>query len=349
MAKYGFPIMQFRTPPHLIRKKNDMTTPRLTASQGAALMFLLLLLACNRSESPQYTDGDAAAAKEFTAREAAPPPSAPPLATNAKDFPTTAAVIGRWDTLKQLVRTAELSFRTPDALQASLAIEDIVRQQGGFVLENDLSQHTEQHYITPISCDSSLETRALQTRNRLVVRVPHTRLDTTLRAIVRLADLLDYRRVKAEDVSLKWLEEELTRLRQSQFQGEVQADVSGNSSKLKETVEARQQALNARAAADAARLEQLRLQDAVQLSTITIDLYQRPVVRRERIANLEDIASWEPDFGAQLGDALRGGWRGLKIALVFLARLWPLWLLLAGLWQIRRYWPRKSGKKQPDA
>ncbi len=251
-------------------------------------------------------------------------------------FQTAVAVISRWDTLKKLVRTAELGFRTPDVLRATLAIEDIARQNGGFVLENNLTESTEEQYLTPVRRDSSMETTLVQMRNTLVLRVPHTLLDTTLRAIGHWAEKLDYRRVRAEDISLRWLEEQLAVRRNRQYQSDLQSDLTQRPGKLNDAAEAREKALAGRAAADAAQLEQWRLDDAVQLSTVKLELYQRPVIRRAMVANPTQIAAWRPGLGQRLWEAVQGGWRGLSDFFVFVLRIWPLCILVAGLWWLFR-------------
>ncbi|MBK8969549.1 MAG: DUF4349 domain-containing protein [Saprospiraceae bacterium] len=247
-------------------------------------------------------------------------------------FHSTSAQANHWDTVKKLVRRAELSFRTPDVLKATLAIEDIVRKNGGFVLENKLVQTVSEQFDTPVSKDSLLETTVFQITNNLVVRVPAKQLDTTLRAIGHWSEQLDYRTITAEDVSLKALEEQLAQLRNQQYQTDLQRDIATNPTKLPDVVQARRNTLAARAAADAATLEQLRLDDAVQLSTLTIALHQRPVTKKVRIAQPQPTVAWTPGLAAQLQEAFRTGWNGLEAMLVFLVGLWPLLFIGALLW-----------------
>lgn len=274
-----------------------------------------------------YVDADAPAAATSAEKRAAAPPEA---------FQTSVAALSRWDTLKKLLRTAEMRFRTPDVLRATLAIEDVVRRNGGFILENNLTHLEERQFLSPVSRDSSLETTVFRIENNLVFRVPAHLLDTTLRSIGHWAERLDYRRVRAEDASLRWLEEQLAQLRAQQHGAGLQDAVAAHGRKLGDITDAQAHVLAAKAAADAARLEQIRIDDAAQLSMVRLELYQRPVVARTLVANPRQAEDWQPGSGARMADALRKGWYGLVRLAVFLAGVWPAVIAALGLWWFAR-------------
>lgn len=314
-----------------------MPSRHLFAIPVALLLLSVLFVTCKNEFAPEQ----AARAPEPSDAGAAPEHAAEAIADSSTIiFHSAAAAPTRWDTIKKLARRAELRFRTPDVLTATLAIEDIVRQNGGFVLEDNLNQILQEQHLSAVSRDSSVETSVYRVENHLVFRVPFAQLDTTLRAIGRLADLLDYRRVQAEDKTLAWLEEQLAKLRNRQYQTRIESAAQQPGGKLDAVTGAIDKSLAGRAAADAARLEQLRLDDAVQLSTVQVDLYQRPVVRHERVANLKDIDAWRPGFGSRLGEAFRDSWQFFQEVLLFLIRIWPLLLVAGGgawvFWRRRR-------------
>jgi hypothetical protein len=258
------------------------------------------------------------------------------LVTSSNSTPQeafTTAVSGRQaiDSAKTFVRTAELRFRTANALQTTLAIEAEVARQGGFVLQNHLGTSTTSRTVRPVSADSSLEITHLEVQNSIVVRVPWQKLDTTLRAIGRWAEFLDYRRVNARDVGLDHLANELTRLRNQQ----VASDPGG------QQPAARQLALQAQTAADEARLNNLRLADEVRYSTVQIDIYQRPTVQYAHLPRERAVPVYQASLGEQMQRGLVFGWqmlRGLVLALVY---AWPL-LLAVGLWLGWRWYGKRN-------
>ncbi|MCK6693223.1 MAG: DUF4349 domain-containing protein [Thermoanaerobaculia bacterium] len=322
-----------------------MTNRQLTYPLALVLFVAAVVFSCKNASAPESA-GRSAEPPAPTAAEEAPLAGAQDAKGIAgipdlqPAFHSGATTITRWDTLKKLVRRAEVRFRTPDVLQTTLAIEDIVRQNGGFMLDDNLTQTLQEQHLTAISRDSSLETSILHIENHLLFRVPFAHLDTTLRAIGRWAELLDYRRIHAEDKTLAWLEEQLAELRNRQYQARIESAAAQPGSKLDAVTGAIDKSLAGRAAADAARLEQLRFEDAVQLSTVQLDLYQRPVVRREMVANLKQVDSWRPGFGSRLGEAFSDSWQFLQDTVLFLIRVWPL--LLIGALAVWFIWRRKK-------
>ena len=253
---------------------------------------------------------------------------------------SAAAALSDWDMLKKLVRKSEIRFRTPDVARTTLAIEDIVRQNGGFVLENNLENKVSEQYNTPVSRDSVLETTVMLATNTLIFRVPAAQLDTTLRSIGRWVELLEYRRIHARDVSLEHLEQQLIGLRTQLHQHQVEDAIARQqNAKLGDITAAQNRALASRAAADKAKLEELKLEDAVALSTVQVELHQRPIIRKEIRPGGKAVAAWRPGAGARLGESLLGGWEAALALLLLLLRLWPFWVLLGlGLWSYKKKW-----------
>ncbi|MCC6462096.1 MAG: DUF4349 domain-containing protein [Saprospiraceae bacterium] len=316
------------------------------------LLLLSLLFSCQSAErqaprqsAPEPTTSAAPSAERAqrdavsVAADETGPQSPEEAPVQPGQMSSAAAALSDWDMLKKLVRTSEVKFRTPDVARTTLAIEDIVRQNGGFVLENKLENSVSEQYTTQVSPDSVLQTTVLIVANSLTFRVPAAQLDTTLRSIGRYVDLLEYRRVHARDVSLEHLEQQLIDLRTRLHQQQVEDAIGQTKAKLGDITAAQDKALVSRAAADAAKLEQLKLEDAVALSTVQVDLRQQPLVRKEMLPNRKPEVAWRPGMGARLGEALLGGWDMALGLLLLVLRFWPLWILLAGgVWTYKKKW-----------
>lgn len=242
-------------------------------------------------------------------------------ASNGDIFSSAAAVPGAIDSLKKFIRNAEMRFRVKNTADATLRIEDIALRNGGFVLNSNLNSQIDLQQTTPISRDSSLETTRYTIHSQLVIRVPYRMLDTTLRSIGRLSDFLDMRHVNAEDISLQMLEQELTRLREGIYRQDLeQAEENKNSPKA-------DRARDSRAATDQAKIETLKLEDAIRFSTIRVDIYQLPQIRQAMVANTKVAAPQQP-FATRMGDALRAGAEILLVLFFGIVHLWGLILLV---------------------
>ncbi len=256
-------------------------------------------------------------------------------ATNGDIFSSAAAVPSAIDSLKKFVRNAEMRFRVKNTADATLRIEDIALRYGGFVLNSNLNSRIELQQTTPISRDSALETTRYTIHSQLVIRVPYRMLDTTLRSIGRLSDFLDMRHINAEDIGLQMLEQELTRLREGIYRSDLdQAEENKYSPKA-------DRARASRAATDQAKIETLKLEDAIRFSTVRVDIYQRPQIRRTMVANTQ-VAFPQQPFAARMGEALRAGGEVLLVLFFGVVHLWGL-ILLAVLGYFSWKWLRNRG------
>lgn len=241
------------------------------------------------------------------------------------------------DAEKQLIRTADMKFRAPKVIDASLQIERIAQQNGGFVLQNNYQENAVNDRTRRISKDSVEQTVMLRPSCRVVVRVPYTLLDTTLRSIGRLAEVLDYRNLLATDVSLELMEQQLANLQAQRFGDAVAGDIAEKGDKLKDITAAREREFEARTAADIAKIERLKIEDRVRYSTVTIDIYEHDHQRVEIIGSTEPVVTaWRPGFFERAGDGLVEGWQLCANLIVGLLSLWPLWLVAGTAWLIWR-------------
>ena len=295
------------------------------------LCSLIFLSACQqKSEAPfterapapppQETGG--AANMDRSAASAAPAEQFKDAATNGDIFSSAAAVPGAIDSIKKFVRTAEMRFRVKNTAEATLRIEDIAMHNSGFVIKSHLNSQVEFQHTTPVSRDSAREITRYRVHSQMVIRVPYRLLDTTLRSIGRLSDFLDLRQVSAEDVGLQMLEQELTRLRESAYRTDL--DESAENKEYPKADRSRA----SRAATDQARIESLKLEDAIRFSTVTIDIYQLPQIRQVMIANT-DLPLPQKPLAARLGDALHSGAEILIALCLGIVHLWGVILLLA--------------------
>lgn len=313
---------------------------------GFSVFFLLS--ACQQKSEAPFTEQMPApppSGMVFTAKsedEAAPSRAEAPFqdaATNGDIFSSRAAVPNAIDSLKKFVRNAEMRFRVKNTSEATLRIEDIVSRNGGFVINSQLGSQVELQHTTPVSRDSALETTRFRMHSQLVIRVPYRLLDTTLRSIGKLSDFLDQRNVSAEDVGLQMLEQELARLREADYREDLsQSEENKNSPKA-------DRARASRAASDQARIETLKLEDAIRFSTVRIDIYQLPQIRQVLVANT-DVPAPRQALATRLGEALQSGGEILIVLFLGIVHLWGVILLAAALFFGWKWLQKRKGALQ---
>jgi len=239
---------------------------------------------------------------------------------------SSAAVENGKDTTRRFIRTADLKFKVKSVIKSTYDIENITNRQGGFVTYTNLTSNIDNVTTTAVSADSSLETTYYTVTNSITLRVPNTKLDTTLKEISNNIDYLDFRIIKAEDVALQILSNNLTQKRSAKNEERLTNAIDNRGKKLNETTIAEEVLLRKQEQADNAKISNLSLTDQIKFSTINLSIYQRQTINRELISNDKNIDAYEPGFGTKLFDALKYGWDILETFIVFLTKLWGLFL-----------------------
>jgi len=232
---------------------------------------------------------------------------------------SSAAIEHGKDTTRRFVRTADLKFRVKSVINSTYDIENIIQQQGGFVTYTRLTSDIDNISTTPISADSSVETTFYTVINSITVRVPNTKLDTTLKEISRNIEYLDYREIKAEDIASKVLTNGLIVKRSTNTQQAIKKQ-------LNQSIDYQELSSRTQEQKDNASISNLLLKDQIAYSSINIFIYQRQDVKREPISNNNNIRAFEPNIGVKLVDAFQTGWDALETLIVFLANIWGVLL-----------------------
>lgn len=261
---------------------------------------------------------------------------------DAKDALSSTAARAIGDTSRRFIHTADLRFRTTDAVKSTFAIEALIARFDGYVANTQLTTQVDTRYTTPISADSLLETTKFTVTNRLTIRVPSANLDTTLKSLIGFVDFLDHRTITATDVRLMLLGNRLTQDRVAKHEKRLTDAIDEQGRKLKETVSAEERLVDRQEQADDAKLRNLELQDRIAYSTITLDVYQRQDISREVLPNEQNIDRYEPGFFEQAGEALEDGWELLVQLALFLMRSWSVLLLIAVAYILYRRAVRKT-------
>lgn len=257
---------------------------------------------------------------------------------------SSAAVENPADTTRKFIRKAELKFKVKNVINATYSIEDIVAGQGGFVTLTRLNSSIDRVAQTAVSSDSILRTTWYTVSNTMTVRVPNTKLDTTLKLIARHIVFLDYRVIEAEDVALQILSNQLAVSRTARNEARLEKAIDQRGKKLGETTQAEALLLEKQEEGDEALIRNLGLRDQIEFSTISLQLYQNQSLMQELTANEDNIAAWKPGFGTRMLDSLQWGWNALQEIVLFLFRIWGL-ILAAGIIFITYRWlknPRKT-------
>ena len=254
---------------------------------------------------------------------------------------SSSAAVEQKDSKQKFIRTADIKFKVKNVVKSTYAIENATQKFGGFVSYTNLQSTINNQIKTKVSQDSTLETTKYTVENNITIRVPNTQLDTVIKTIAKQIEFLDFRVIKADDVSLKLLSQQLSKKRSATTEKRIEKAIDSKGKKINDIVEAENTLANQKEANDNNTIENLSLQDQINFSTITLQLYQNETVKQEIIASEKDSSSYKPNLGIQILDSLKTGWYILETIFVFMITIWPL--LLIGFGGFFLY--KKHGKK----
>ncbi|HEX9152853.1 MAG TPA: DUF4349 domain-containing protein [Flavobacterium sp.] len=239
---------------------------------------------------------------------------------------SSAAVEKKGDNRK-FIRTADLKFKVKNVPQSTYAIENATNKFGGYVTYTNLQSSITDQIASKISQDSILETTKFSVQNSITIRIPNTKLDTLIKVISKQITFLDYRLIKADDVSIQMIKNELTQARKADHQKRLEKAIDNKGKKLNDITIAESDLENQKEQNDSSKIENTSVQDQINFSTIQLQIYQPESLRQEKIANTKDKSDYQANMGIEILDALKNGWSLLKEIIIFIFNIWSILLI----------------------
>ena len=247
--------------------------------------------------------------------------------SDSKSVISSNAAVEPKKTNRKFIRTADFQYKVKDVAQTTYNIENTTSKIGGFVTFTELKSTVNDKSETRVSQDSILETTKFTVENNITIRVPNTKLDTLLTSFRKEIAFLDFRIIKADDVSLQLLSNQMTQKRSSTTEKRVEKAIDDKGKKLNQIIVAEDNLASKKEANDTKTLENLAMNDQVNFSTVTIKLYQREEIKNELYASEKNINKYRPHLGLQIWDSLKTGWFMLEGIIAFVTQLWALFLI----------------------
>ncbi len=282
---------------------------------GSALLLVAIANSCKQATSENENGSEIVSAME----EASPPTAKEAISSTAASEPK--------NTNKKFIRTADVKFKVKNVPKSTYAIEDATTKFGGFVTYTNLQSNISEKEETKISPDSSLVTTKYTVQNDITIRVPNKQLDTVIKTIASQVDFLDYRVIKADDVTLQLLSNQMAQNRSNTAQDRITKAIDNKGKRLNDVIGAEDHLNDKKEQNDDKKIENLSLNDKISLSTLTLQIYQSETIKQEMIANEKSINVFRPNIGLQIWDSIKTGWFMLEAVIAFVVQLWGLALI----------------------
>jgi hypothetical protein len=236
------------------------------------------------------------------------------------------------------IRTADMKFKVKNVYAATIFIENITAQFGGYVSYTQLA--TDKGYVEYAKSrkDSTVVLTPYTVTNSITLKVPNDKLDSALRSFVSLSEFLDYRTITANDMSLTLWAEQQKQARLKKHSKRLSNAIDKKAAKLNETNDAEGSLLDRQAELDNSQLSSQAIRLDIAYSTVKLQIYQNPHTHQENIAKQVSVTDFAPSFLEKFGEAFIDSIELLGKFFIILANIWWVLLLMIGvIWAVRYF------------
>jgi hypothetical protein len=232
----------------------------------------------------------------------------------------------------KLVKTADMRFKIKNVQQTSENITALTVKNKGMVMHHQMESSAQGSQDFRISDDSVNRVTAFNTRADMTVKIPSDHLEDFMTQVAHMGMYVTLRKMDIEDKSLDFLSTKLKlnsrkELVDQQKRGKVIIKNPVNVMLLKDDVVDGQ-------------IDNLKIDDAVKFSVVTLNFYQSNTIVQEHIAN-DDPSAYKLPFLNRLASSLTYGWSLFVELVLGLANLWVFILLGISIWVLFRFYKRK--------
>ena len=246
---------------------------------------------------------------------------------------------------KKFVRKADVNMEVSDVYQATIYIENTLKEMGGFVTLSNYRSEVLEEKVFPQSDEKSMLVREYITKNQMQVRVPTEKLSDFLKQLNDKNIFLRERIITAEDVSTNIKMAELEKQRMAKHKAQLSQQT--NTIKNAEAVNENERELNYQ------KINDLNLADELKYSTVEIYLSEpKSKISQVEIPNTKSLKNkYQGGFGYSIKEAFANGFYGFQQFLILVAHAWMF--ILAGIlgifvWRNRKKFWKKSDKKEEE-
>lgn len=219
---------------------------------------------------------------------------------------------------RQLVKSSQLQFEVKDVLKTTTTLEQQLLQYNGYIEEKQMNYQVSDHSQRD-RLDGSIDIyEKITPIAQLTVRLPNAQVTAFLNSLLPLMLNFNTQSYEAKRYELKLLEEKLNTANQS----------SSSSNQINNQLQ---------------QLTTLEVKDRLAYSTIRLEFFQRPQVRKSHDLNINRIATLDSEpLLNRMWESIKIGLYGFRETVIWLVMFWPLYLIIAIIWFIRRVYKRKN-------
>ncbi|PSL44808.1 uncharacterized protein DUF4349 [Chitinophaga niastensis] len=225
---------------------------------------------------------------------------------------------------RKRIKSADVRCRVTNVFAATSRLEQIVNEMGGVVAESSLKNEFVQQHELLYTSDSVKRVQLYTPTANLTLKVPVMYLDTVVRSLTAMAGFIDYRIIRDQDLTLKYLSNALKNENEKKAAEKIVPEKKGKPLDVAVYQHQQEDQVVDR------KMVNLEILDDVAYSTFTVQLFQPEVVDVQVVVN--PAQATRAGFGTEIIMAMRSGAELLRNILLFFIQIWPFVLALALGW-----------------
>ena len=232
----------------------------------------------------------------------------------------------------KLVKTADMRFKVKNVQQTAEKITTLTANNKGMVMHHQMESTVRDSRDFRISDDSVNRVSSFNTSADMTVKIPSEHLEEFMTEVAHMGMYVTMRKMDIEDKSLDFLSAKLKlnsrkELVDQQKKGKVTIKNPVNVLLLKDDMVDGQ-------------IGNLKIDDAVKYSIVTLSFYQSNTILQEHIAN-DDPSAYNLPFFSRLAGSFINGWQLFMEAILAIANLWVFILAGISVLLLIRFYRRK--------
>ncbi len=233
---------------------------------------------------------------------------------------------------KELVKTADISFKVKDVRQTGEAIASLTNKFDGMVMHHQMQSSVKQSENVHLKNDSVMLVSAFNSTADMTVKIPSEKLEDFINQIGHMGIYINSSKMDIEDRSLDYLSSKLKidnrkELVSEQRSGKITLKHPSDLLAVKDDIVDK-------------KINNLKTDNEVSYSTITLNFYQSNTILKEILAN-DDPSAYNIPVIQRVGLAFTNGWSIFIDMVVGLINLWVFILAGLAIWAGYRFYRKK--------
>ncbi len=222
---------------------------------------------------------------------------------------------------KKIIRTGHLTLKTRNLAGSRGRLDSLVLKTGGYIASESYNDHIHQ-----------------QSYN-ISYRIPAESFDAVLLSVESGGEKMESKSININDVTAQYYDISI-RLENERKLEQRYLELLKRANSVKDILEIEEKLNRNRQEIESKEGRLRYLDNQVSYSTLNIFLYQKKDIR------------YEPEerdgFGQRLLKALHNGWLGFVDVILFILKLWPLWLVSVVVWRFIVWLRRRKIKSKTE-